>query len=312
MDELELLTKIEERLRVSDVRVAIGVGDDAAVLAPMARGTVLSVDVAVEGVHFDRRWLSLEDAGYRGYVAALSDLAAMGAAPVAGLLSMIVPSAASDGDVLRMIDGAREAALLYGAPIVGGNLSSGAELAMSTTVVGAAPEHPIERRGARAGDALYVTGTLGAAALGLSLLSRDESTREHAAVFVDRWRRPRARFDRVPALLGVASSAIDVSDGLVQDLEHLAKASRVGAIVESALLPLEEGHAELAAALGLDGDLLALSGGEDYELLFTAAEGAVDASIATRIGSIVPGQGVRVLDRSGSERVLPRGGYRHR
>lgn len=312
MDELALLTKIEERLALRDSRVSIGVGDDAAVLAPMARGAVLSVDVAVEGVHFDRRWLSLEDAGYRGYVAALSDLAAMGAAPVAGLLSMIVPSAASDDDVLGMIDGAREAARAYGAPIVGGNLSSGGELAMSTTVVGAAPERPLLRSGARAGDALFVTGTLGAAALGLSLLSRDEGAREQAAAFVERWRRPRARFDRIPALLGVASSAIDVSDGLAQDLAHLARASGVAAIVESALLPLEDGHAVLATALGLDGDLLALSGGEDYELLFTAEADAVDASIATRIGSVTAGQGVRVLDRSGDERLLPRGGYQHR
>jgi thiamine-monophosphate kinase len=225
---------------------------------------------------------------------------------------MILPSTASDGDVLRMIDGAREAAQIYGAPIVGGNLSSGAELAMSTTVVGAAPERPIERRGARAGDALYVTGTLGAAALGLSLLSRDEGAREHAAAFVERWRRPRARFDRVPALLGLASSAIDVSDGLAQDLAHLASASGVRAVVESALLPLEDRHAELAAALGLDGDLLALTGGEDYELLFTAPADAVDTSIATRIGSVVAGHGVRVLDRSGGDRALPRGGYQHR
>ena len=177
---------------------------------------------------------------------------------------------------------------------------------------GAAPERPLLRSGARAGDALFVTGTLGAAALGLSLLSRDEGAREQAAAFVERWRRPRARFDRIPALLGVASSAIDVSDGLAQDLAHLARASGVAAIVESALLPLEDGHAVLATALGLDGDLLALSGGEDYELLFTAEADAVDASIATRIGSVTAGQGVRVLDRSGDERVLPRGGYQHR
>lgn len=311
MDELTLLTKIRNRLSQSDARVSVGVGDDAAVLAPMARGAVLSVDVAVEGVHFDRRWLSLEDAGYRGYVAALSDLAAMGAAPAAGLLSMIVPRANTDDDVLRMIDGAHEAAVEYGAPIVGGNLSSGAELAMSTTVIGEAPARPLLRSGARPGDAVYVTGTLGAAALGLALLSRGEADREGASPFVARWRRPRARFDRMAAVLAVATSAMDVSDGLVMDLERLIEASGVAATVESARLPTEAGHDDLARALGLDGDDLALSGGEDYELLFTAPEGSAAPAVATRIGTLHAGHGVRVLDRSGTERSLARRGYEH-
>lgn len=312
MDELSLIAKIRERLSRDDARVALGVGDDAAILAPLARGAVLSVDAAVEGVHFDRRWISLDDAGFRAYVAALSDLAAMGAAPVAGLLSFIVPRGAPDEDVLRMIDGAAEAAAAYGAPIVGGNLSSGRELAMSTTVVGEAPARPFVRGGARPGDAVYVTGTVGAAALGLALLARDEAERDGAAVFVARWRRPRARFDCAALIADAVTSAIDVSDGLAGDLEHLCEASGVGAVVESARVPVEARHHELAQALGLDGTELALAGGEDYELVFTAKEGAIDPRVATCIGTIVPERGVRVLDVHGSEIPLSRRGHIHR
>lgn len=311
MDEFALISKIRARLERDDPRISLGIGDDAAILAPMTRGAVLSVDVAVEGVHFDRRWLSLEDAGFRGYVAALSDLAAMGSTPTAGLLSMIVPEGLEDNEVLHMIDGARQAADAHGAPIVGGNLSSGAQLSMSTTVIGEAAEHPLTRGGASAGEAVYVTGTLGAAALGMALLARGEAERDGAEVFVARWRRPRPRFDRVAPLLAVASSAIDVSDGLLSDLEHICRASGVAARIESARLPLEAGHDALASALGLDGDELALAGGEDYELLFTAEAGAVDPSVATRIGVLESGEGVQVQGRDGKARSLARRGYRH-
>lgn len=311
MDELSLLAKIRERFDARHPRVTLGIGDDAAILAATSGGAVLSVDVAVEGVHFDRRWLSLEEAGHRGYVAALSDLAAMGATPSAGLLSMIVPGSSSDDEVLSMIEGAHRAAEEYDAPIVGGNLSSGAQLAMSTTVMGEAPPKPLRRDGARPGDALYVTGRLGAAALGLALLSRGEERREGAAPFVARWRTPRARFDRLADIVSVATSAMDISDGLLMDLERLTEASGVAATVESANLPTEPGHHELARALGLDGDVLALTGGEDYELLFTA-NASLDPSVATRIGSIHAGSGVRVLDRNGRERSLNVRGYAHR
>lgn len=311
-DEFELIAAIRERLARKDERIEIGIGDDAAILKPTTRGTVLSVDVVVEGVHFDRRWLAWEDVGWRGYSAALSDLAAMGARPSAGLLSMILPSTMGDDDVLAIVDGVAAAADAFGAPVVGGNVSSGTQLSMSTTVVGEAPARPITRSGARIGDAVYVTGSVGAAALGLALLSSGEAARAGALPFVARWRRPRPRFDVVPALEGVATSAADVSDGLAQDLGHLCEASGVGAVIEEARLPLEPGHDALARALGRDGMLLALAGGEDYELVFTAPRSRVAPGIATEIGAVVEGSKVRVLDRHGQERTLARAGHRHR
>jgi thiamine-monophosphate kinase len=307
VDELELIARIRERLARDDARISLGIGDDAAILAPMERGAVVSVDVVVDGVHFDRRWLSFADVGWRGYASALSDLAAMGADPVAGLLSMILPSDLSDEEVLAIVDGCARAADELGAPVVGGNLSRGAQLSISTTVIGHAPEHPIARSGARIGDGLFVTGTLGAAALGRALLARGDRSREP---FVTRWRRPRPRFDVALALRASATSAIDVSDGLLADLDQLCEASGVGAVVEEALVPLEPGHSELAASIGEDGIALALSGGEDYELLFTARDD-IDPTVATRIGSITE-RGVRVLRSDGSERMLLHRGYRHR
>jgi thiamine-monophosphate kinase len=311
VDEFALIERIHRRLARDDARVRIGIGDDAAVLAPMARGSVLSVDVGVEGVHFDRRWLTYEDVGWRGYVAALSDLAAMGAAPVAGLLSMVLPADLDEAAVLAVIDGVAAAADRYGAPVVGGNLSAGRQLALHSTVVGEAPEAPLRRRGARVGDGVFVTGTVGAAALGWKLLSRGRGEAPEARPFVARWRRPRARFDLVDRVSAVATACIDVSDGVLQDLGHVCAQSAVGADVEAARLPTEPGQRALAAQIDEDPDELALSGGEDFELLFTAPLDAVPADLAVRIGVITEGEAVRALDADGAERRVRRPGHRH-
>ncbi len=313
MDEFALIAAIRARLtRRAPPGVTLGIGDDAAVLAPMAGGAVLSVDVAVEGVHFDRRWLRTEDVGWRSYTAALSDSAAMGASPKAGLLSLILPADVPDDDVLAIVEGVAEAAEACGAPVVGGNVSSGAQLSITSTVVGEAGANVLTRSGARPGHAVYVTGTVGTAALGLALLATGRSELEGATPFVDRWRRPRARFDAADALRRVARSAVDVSDGLVADLVHICEASGVGATIEVARLPLAPKHETLAAAIGRDGADLALAGGEDYELLFTAPPGTVSPDMATAVGSIEEGDRVRVLEPSGAERSLATSGHRHR
>ncbi len=286
MTEDELLRTLAERLSSDDARIATGVGDDAAVLA---NGTVLSVDAVVEGVHFTRAWLSLRDVGWRGTVAALSDLAAMGATPTAVLSSVVTPRAE---EVLEVMDGATEAARAYGAAVIGGNVSKGDALSLHTTVVGAV-RAPWTRAGARPGDAVYVTGTVGAAGLGWRGLDAGVELPSYAA----RWRRPRARFDLVPAL--APSACIDVSDGVARDLGRLCAASGVGARIELAALPTEPGFAEACARVGADPDAIALGGGEDYELLFTMPA-SLPLTIATRIGEIVDAPGVHVLGRDGS------------
>jgi len=307
VDEFALIARIRERLQTAAPRVRVGVGDDAAVLAPSAGCAVLSVDAVVEGAHFDRRWLSWPDVGWRGVAGALSDLAAMRAAPVCALLSMVLPEDLAGDDALAIVDGAAEAARAHGASIVGGNLARGPVVSLHTTVMGEAPS-PLGRGGARPGDGVFVTGTLGAAALGWRLLAKDA---EAQGPFVRRWRRPRARFDALP-WLAAATACVDVSDGFAQDLGHVCEASEVGAEIDLAALPVAPDHATVAAASGHDPHLLAATGGEDYELIFTApAPPAPSSADVTRVGTIIEGAGVRFTAPDGTPWSPPAAGHRH-
>lgn len=305
MDEFALIARIRERLKTVDPRVRLGVGDDAAVIAAPRDDVVVSVDAVVEGAHFDRRWLSWRDVGWRGMVGALSDLAAMRARPVCALLSLVLPDDLGEEAALALVDGAAEAAHAHGASIVGGNLARGPVVSQHTTVMGEAA-HPLTRSGARPGDAIYVTGTLGAAALGWRLLAA--GAEDDGPSFVARWRRPRARFDALP-WLAHASACVDVSDGLAQDLGHLCAASGVGAALELPRVPVEPDHHAVAAAHGLDGDVLAASGGEDYELVFTCPA-SLDGPF-TRVGEILEGEGVELRDVDGRVRLLDASGHHH-
>ncbi|MFI5308445.1 MAG: thiamine-phosphate kinase [Polyangiales bacterium] len=299
--EFARIAEIKRRLAYAGSDVELGIGDDAAVMTKSAHGQALSVDAQVEGVHFRRDLLAPQDIGYRALTAALSDLAAIGATPRAALLSLILPASLDDGTLYAIIDGVREAQAEHACPVIGGNLARGAELSLTTTVLGDAPDAPLTRAGASAGDGLFVTGELGAAALGLRLLLADRPDLDAASV--RRWRRPLPRIAEGVALRGVASAAIDVSDGLLADLGHLAEASGVGFDLELARLPLPRGLVSVSRTLGIDPLVLALSGGEDYEILFTA-KGAAPPGIGTRVGTATRQPGLRLFDAQGA-RVTP-------
>jgi thiamine-monophosphate kinase len=309
-DELERIEEIRRRLGATGSRdVVIGIGDDAAVLAASDAAQVLTVDVAVDGVHFRSDALDAPDIGYRAAVAALSDLAAMGATPRAMLSSLILPAALSDAFVYALVDGIGRAAREYAAAVVGGNLARGETLSLTTTAVGAAPERVLTRAGARAGDTVWVTGTLGACAL--AVLARERGARAPDAVDV-RYRRPRACIEAGRALAAVATAAIDVSDGLLQDLGHICAASNVAANLQAEALPIDPAMRAFADELGQDARALALGGGEDYELLFTLPPAMQPPVAATRIGDLVAGRGIRLLDAAGVELPLPTmRGFRH-
>jgi thiamine-monophosphate kinase len=310
-DEFERIAELQRRFACDAAQVALGIGDDAALLRTTA-DSVLSVDSCVEGVHFERELLDFHTLGRRALEAALSDLAAMGARPRACLCALILPTDLADAELYALADGYAEAAREAGAPVIGGNLARGRELSITSTVLGDAGPRTLTRGGARPGDTLFVTGELGAAALGLALLKAGRP--ELGPAFVTRWRAPRARLAEGQLLAPHASAAIDVSDGLLQDLEHLCRASGVGAELWAERLPLLPGHHEVAAALGLDGLSLALSGGEDYELIFTQAAPQAPAGVAaTAIGGIVD-LGVRVLDvldAQGRPIAIGQRGFRH-
>ena len=286
--------------------LAVGLGDDAATLgAPRGEQVVVSTDSAVEGVHFRRDWLSLREIGHRATAAALSDLAAMAAAPLGVLSALTIPSDRAN-DLLEVADGIGDAVRAAGTVIVGGNLSGGPSLAITTTVLGSAFS-PLTRSGARVGDALYVTGRLGgSAAAARALAGGAAPPPAHRARFATP--APRLREGRWLATRG-ATAAIDISDGLSRDAEHLAAASGVSLDIDVARIPMLEGVASDDA----------LGGGEEYELLVTAPDGMDDAAFAstfglplTRIGSVIAGgETPRVLFTRAGKCVAAPPGYDH-
>jgi thiamine-monophosphate kinase len=283
--EFSRIAKIEALLKRPSNHVLLGIGDDCAVLAPSSLPRVWTVDAAVEDVHFTRKIMSLEQVGFRAFMAAASDIAAMGGSAVAATSALILPVALNDQELHQLVLGLARASDACGCPIVGGNLARGRELSLTTSVLGECAGRVITRAGAQPGDHVYVTGTLGGSALGLHALLAGRSE------CADKYLAPRARLDIAARVAEVASAAIDISDGTLQDLGHLCSASGVGAELEAAALPLE--CADVARALGFDPVSLALEGGDDYELLFTSPH---TISWARPIGVIRAGTGIVVLE----------------
>ncbi|HET9930184.1 MAG TPA: thiamine-phosphate kinase [Polyangiaceae bacterium] len=268
--EFQRIARIQRLLEPSGGRgsaLDVGIGDDAAVLRVTGR-VVWTVDAQVEGVHFDRRWLSLRDIGYRSFQAAASDLAAMGARATAALSSLSLPASLGDDELEGIVRGQAEAARACACPIVGGNLSRGGELSLTTTVLGSAPK-PLLRSEARVGDELWLVGEVGMAAAGLQALMQRARKTSAVAACIERWRRPHALLREGRILARRARAAIDVSDGLAGDARHMAKASGVRLVLARAALEaaLSPELVTAAPALGLSALETALSGGEDYALL---------------------------------------------
>lgn len=296
--------------------VRVGPGDDAAVLA--GANPVLSTDLSIEGVHFRRDWLTPREVGWRAAMAALSDLAAMGAEPRAVLASVAGTEAdASDGTLAAVGRGVGDAAREVGAALVGGDLTrSPGPLLVDVTVVGESAD-PWLRSGAAPGQELWVTGVLGAAAGAVRGLIRGEAVPEAVRRPMAR---PRARIAEALRLrqTGKIRAAIDLSDGLAPDAGHLAAASGVRLVLEADAVPVDPALEEW---LGVDeAAALALAGGEDYELLLSADPGldalAADLRAATgcdlrRVGRVVAGEGVVLEGPDGALRPAGAGGFAH-
>lgn len=325
MGEFELLAKLRERLPPNDPRVRLGSGDDAAVTVPGAT-TATSVDAIVDGVHFRRAETTPRLIGRKALATALSDLAAMGAAPGEAYVVLGAPPDLGEEELLALLDGLLELASETGTILAGGDVTRAPALTLAVTVVGHArrPEELVPRGGAEPGDLLVLTGEIGGAAAGRFLLDDPglasaitESTAEHLrARQLDP--RPRLRSGRALAAAG-ARALIDLSDGLAGDALHVAEASGVALRIDAASLPLAKGVAEIAAAVGRDPHELAVSGGEDYELLAalpqqqlteaSARIGEAAEATLTPIGAVDAGSGVEIRLPGGG--LLEVRGYDH-
>jgi thiamine-monophosphate kinase len=322
--EHALIERIKSRLSMPSW-VVVGPGDDAAVIEP-ERGTcdVFTTDAIVEGVHFDRRFVPLDAIGHRALAVSLSDLAAMGAKPRAALLSLALPTPFAAEEVDSLLDGLLALGSKHGVTIIGGNVTrTPGPLLVDVTAIGSVrPRRILTRAGARPGDDVYVTGSLGDAAAGLQAL--DAAAGTPVSGFdrcTERYLRPAPRV-RAGLLLGrnrAASSCMDLSDGLADAVRQVSRMSGVGMKIDAAALPIGDGARAWFTQSGTDPLAPALSGGDDYEVLFTvrpAQRGRLrgvqrllgDVPI-TKVGVVTKGSDVLLEDGAGT-RALP-AGYEH-
>ena len=313
IQEFSLIAELDRRHGHLAPSIVRGIGDDAAVLRPPSGSwSLVTIDLLTEGIHFDCRRTSFVEIGHRAAVANLSDIAAMGGTPLFLLIALAVPGRGTGSQVHQLYRGLMTACRPYGVRLIGGDTStSKGGWFLSVALIGAvAPQRALLRKGARVGDLLYVTGTLGDSSLGLRLLNEGASpdhrphkararSRSHERFLIGRHVHPTARVREGEWLSGgrLATAAIDLSDGLSGDLRHLCEESRVGVEVDLAAIPLSPACRAYAQSQRLDPVEVALAGGEDYELLFTVAprnrarlerEAKRRGFLITKIGMIRP------------------------
>jgi thiamine-monophosphate kinase len=322
--ERALIDRIRARAGPSPSWLTTGIGDDAAVMEP-ERGSVevVTTDSLIEDVHFRRAWTPPGAIGAKAIAVNFSDLAAMGAAPRAVLLSLALPGSFPVTEFDELLDGVIGAIRAEGAFLVGGNLSqSPGPMVVDVTAIGTAGRRRVLRRsGGRPGDELYVTGSVGGAAAGLAMLAAQIDRHRLAdslLACLARYERPvaRVRFGRMVAAQRGASAAIDLSDGLAAGVAQLAQASGTGAVIDATAIPVDEGARDWSTRSGQDAVLAAVAGGEDYELLFAvpprrrraflAAAARAGRIACTRIGQLTKDLGT-FLDREGRRETVPTG-----
>ncbi len=315
MDEFDLITRYFKPLEITSPELLLGIGDDAAVIAvPPAAQLVVAVDTLVAGVHFPVG-LRSDAIGHRLAAVNLSDLAAMGALPRFATLALTLPEL-DEGWLAGFAAGLGRALQAAGVSLIGGDTTRG-PLTLTLQLLGFVSGEPLTRRGARSGDVIAVSGTLGDARAGLDLALAAPAAQDDD-VLLARFLWPTPRLALGAALRPLASAAIDVSDGLLADLGHIMAQSGCRALVDVERLPLS---ATLLASVGLStARRFALTGGDDYELalcipatqLVAAQQAAADAGVVlTVIGEVVSGTGVQCRDSNGRDVTPASAGYRH-
>jgi thiamine-monophosphate kinase len=326
--EFSLIASIRRRMEGRyPPEVALGIGDDCAVLQPQAdMEWVITTDTQVENVHFRRAWLTPYQIGWRTMAVNLSDIAAMGAQPFGALAALTLPAATEAAFFDQLLDGLCDLGLRLNCPLIGGNLARDPDhLSLTLTVLGRVPRgNAVLRGGARPGDEIWVSGQLGGSAAGLRTFLQTIPVADAVCMALrQRYAQPQPRVREAIFLRasGHLTSMIDLSDGLAGDLGHLCKESGTGAQIVADALPLEGGVREVAMALGEDPMDYALRGGEDFELCYTALPGALAplrdefrgqfGIDLTRVGVMTSERSLRLVHTDGSQTPLSPQAFDH-
>ena len=331
LGEFGLIDHLTKNIHPKQASTLKGIGDDAAVIDNGSALTIISTDLLVEGIHFDLMYTPLKHLGYKAIVVNLSDIYAMNAQPKQVTVSLALSNRFSVEGVEEIYAGIEAACKFYGVDLVGGDTTSSPRgLVISVTAIGQGDQHKLTYRNtAKPGDLICVTGNLGGAYLGLQLLEREKQIYlsnpdvqpdlEEQTYLVGRQLKPEARADMIEMFAKnelVPTSMIDISDGLSSELFHICKQSDVGAFIEESGVPIHPDAQMLAIQFNLDPITCALSGGEDYELLFT-----IDPKDVEKIkylpdiyimGEIVPASdGLKLHTKGGNVHELKAQGWRH-
>lgn len=321
LGEFTLIDRLAARLHPARPDVWVGIGDDAAVIGSSGAGDlVFTIDTMVEGVHFRADTASPWQIGWKALAATVSDIGAMGAVPKVAIVSIAVPADTPVGMLAELYDGLSASGEFHRTDIVGGDtVRTDGPVVVTVAATGeCATGQAVRRAGARPGDVVVVTGTLGDSAAGLALLTAAKGDITSFAKLVERHLQPTARLREGVLLAGAGATAlIDISDGLVQDAGHLADASGVGIEIRLDQVPTSDALRAAGEVLGVNPGEWILAGGEDYELLATMNDESARAAQVRLsrdegaplavIGAVVEGNGVRILDAAGKPLSVPEG-----
>jgi len=330
LGEFGLIDHLTRNNEIKNSSTILSVGDDAAVIDHFGRQTVISTDMLVEGIHFDLMYTPLKHLGYKSVVVNISDIYAMNATPTQILLSIAISNKFSVEALDEFYEGVYAACEKYNVDLVGGDTTSSQRgFVISITAIGeVVPDSYVKRNGAQLNDLVCVSGDLGGAFLGLTILEREKKIfletgaqpdLENRAYIVGRLLKPEARKDVIEFFAAhevIPTSMMDISDGLSSEMLHICKQSGVGCVLYEDKLPLNEDSKEFAYKLELDPTACALSGGEDYELLFTVAQADYEKINANNGLSIIgyiteAAEGKNIITRGGNKHELVAQGWNH-
>ncbi|MEO8403377.1 MAG: thiamine-phosphate kinase [Chitinophagaceae bacterium] len=331
LGEFGLIDHLTKNIELQNASSLLGVGDDAAVIDHFGKQTVISTDLLIEGVHFDLVYTPLRHLGYKSVVVNLSDIYAMNAIPTQIVLSIGISNRFSLEALDEFYEGVYLACTKYGVDLVGGDTSSSQKgFIVSITAIGeVTPGNYVKRNTAKKGDLLCVSGDLGAAYIGLLFLEREKKIfvespgvqpdLEQEAYVIGRLLKPEARKDIVEFFADsniVPTSMMDVSDGLGSDVLHLCKDSNLGCVIHEDKIPISEEMKKAAFKFEIDPTACALSGGEDYELLFTISQSDYDKLVLNEQISVIGymtdvDQGANIITKGGSKHPVTAQGWNH-